>query len=80
MQYPSPQQVQLEQAAKGAQLVMWSRVGALAGFLVMFGGCGIGIATRVRFFAIVGPILGFTLLIVAAIIGQVGRAYQGRVI
>ncbi len=80
MQYPSPQQVQREQAATGAKLVMWSRLGALAGFLVMLGGCAIGIETRVRFFLFAGPMLGFVILIVAAIVGQIGRGYQGRVI
>jgi hypothetical protein len=76
----NPNQAQLEQAAKAQQLVMWSRIGALAGFLVMFGGCGVGIAARVPFISGVGVALGFIGLIVAAVVGQIGRAMQGRVI
>lgn len=80
MQPPNPQQVQLEQAAKAKQLVMWSRLGALLGFLVMLGGCGLGVAVRVPVLCGVGMGAGFLVLIAAAIAGQVGRAMQGRII
>lgn len=80
-QYPQdPQQAQLEQAAKAKQLVMWSRIGALTGFLVMLGGCGVGVGVGIPILAAFGVGLGFVVLIVAAIVGQVGRAMQGRVI
>jgi hypothetical protein len=75
-----PHQVQQEQAAKAKQLVMWSRIGALVGFLAILGGCGVGIAVRVPALAGVGVGLGFVVLIVAAVVGQIGRAMQGRVI
>lgn len=68
------------QAAKAKQLVGWSRLGALLGVLVMAGGCGIGIATRTPILMAIGAALGFVGLLVAAIIGQIGRAMQGRVI
>jgi hypothetical protein len=76
----TPQQAQLEQAAKAKQLVTYSRLGALLGFLVMFGGCGVGIAVKVPVLAGIGMALGFVVLIAAAIVGQIGRAMQGRVI
>ena len=69
-----------EQAAKAKQLVMWSRIGALLSFVVMFGGCGAGIAVRVPFLSGAGVALGFVCLIAAAVVGQIGRAMQGRVI
>ncbi len=80
MQPMTPQQAQQQQAAKAAELVRWSRIGAALGFITMFGGCGAGIAARIPVLATIGIILGFGGLIAAAIVGQIGRAMQGRVI
>ena len=79
-QFRSPQDAQREQAATGANLVAWSRLLALGGLLTMLGGCGAAMGLHHGVFAGIGFALGFVLLIVGAILGQVGRAYQGRVI
>lgn len=69
------------QNAAGAKLVALSTKLMLLGFVLMLGGCGVGIGLRAGPEAIVaGVVLGLVVLVVAAVIGQVGRAKQGRII
>jgi hypothetical protein len=67
------------QKAKGAALVKASRLMLLGGALVM--AVGLGLLCFV-YPPIGGPLLGvgFAVIIGAAVVGQVGRALQGRVI
>lgn len=67
-------------AARGAQLVRLSRILLLAGVLVMFASCGAGLAAKVPAILAAGNGLGFLVIIGAAVVGQIGRGLQGRVI
>lgn len=67
-------------AARGAQLVRLSRYLLLAGVLLMVGSCGAGIAIKLPALLAVGIALGFLVVIGAAVVGQIGRGLQGRVI
>ena len=82
-QYP-PQQYPHQQPSpsylRGQKLVSMSRWLLLAGCVLMFGGCGGGIALQFAPLAAGGSILGILVIIAAAVVGQVGRGMQGRVI
>ena len=45
-----------------------------------FGGCGLAVAVREGLAALIGCGLGFGVIVAAAVVGQVGRAHQGRII
>jgi hypothetical protein len=75
-QGPPPQ----DNAARGARLVRLSRWILLSGVLVGFAGCGLGIATHTPALLPVGGGLAFAVAVAAAIVGQIGRGLQGRVI
>lgn len=66
--------------ARGTQLVRLSRILLLGGVLLMFASCGAGIAAKVPLILIAGAALGMLVIVGAAVVGQVGRGLQGRVI
>ena len=69
-----------EDARKGQKLVSMSRWLLLGGCGLMFGGCGSGIALQFAPLAIAGSVLGSVMIVVAAVVGSVGRGMQGRII
>jgi hypothetical protein len=73
---PGPTEAQL----RGKKLVTWSRLLLLGGVVLLFGGCGGAIALQSGALGTVGGILGMGTIVAAAIVGQIGRGYQGRVI
>jgi len=77
---PYPQQHQSPTYLQGQKLVSLSRWLLLGGCVLMFGGCGGGIALQFAPLAAGGSILGMLIIIVAAVVGSVGRGMQGRVI
>ncbi len=53
----------------------------LVAFAVMFGGCGLNAALKAGVGMTIASIsLGLVVLVVAGVIGQIGRAKQGRII
>lgn len=64
----------------GKSLVRTSRWLALAGFGTLVGGIALGIRFQVGLLQTAGLVIGLALLVVGAIVGQIGRAKQGRVI
>jgi len=50
------------------------------GFFLMLGGCGAGIGLKVPVAIGIGVGLGMVMLVVAAVVGQIGRAKQGRIV
>ncbi|MBI2893908.1 MAG: hypothetical protein HYY06_10175 [Deltaproteobacteria bacterium] len=78
---PAPSKPPLNpNAERGRQLVRLSRILLAAGLLLMIASCGAGIAVRVPFVIFGGAGLGFLVIIGAAVVGQIGRGFQGRVI
>ena len=76
-------QVSPQTYARGKQLVFWSRMMVLGGFLMGFAGCG-GMAVLPRelrgaAFGI-GVLLACVIVIAAAVVGTVGRRLQGRIL
>lgn len=71
---------QLDNARKAQKLVRLSTWMLLGGFLLMVAGCGGGIAAQVGLIALIGLGLGALVIVAAAVVGQVGRGMQGRVI
>ena len=65
---------------RGKKLVTLSTLVLLAGAVLLFAGCGGAIALKSGAVGIVGGVLGMGTIIAAAIVGQIGRAYQGRII
>jgi len=77
--YPYPQQLADQQLAK--TLVMWSHILGWGGVAVMFLGAGFaGLAFRSATAASMVAGFGLVAAIVGAVLGQIGRAKQGRVI
>jgi hypothetical protein len=76
-------QVAPQTYARGKQLVFWSRMMVLAGFLVGFAGCGslaaLPDSAKGPAFGI-GLLLACLLVIAAAVVGTIGRRLQGRII
>lgn len=70
----------LEDSRKGQKLVSTSTWMLAGGALVMLGGCGGGIALQFAPLSFGAGSLGFLVIIAAAVVGQVGRGMQGRVI
>jgi hypothetical protein len=76
-------QVAPQTYAKGKQLVFWSRMLVLIGFLVGFAGCG---SLAVMPAGAQGPVCGLGILlacitvIAAAVVGTIGRRMQGRIV
>lgn len=68
------------QHAEGQKLVNLSTMLMAGGVLVMFAGCGAGIGLQVPSAIFAGLGLGVTVLVAAAIVGQIGRAKQGRIV
>ncbi len=66
---------------EGAKLVRISTLVMAIGLLLMLSGCGLTIGLGAGPLpAIAGVGLGFIALVVSAVIGQVGRAKQGRIV
>jgi len=73
----SPQQA--ETLRRGAELVKLSTWLLLGGFFLMVAGCGAAVGVGAAFgFGGVG--LGLVVIVASAIVGQVGRGLQGRII
>jgi hypothetical protein len=67
--------------ADGAKLVRTSTWLLAIGGALIVGGCGLTVALRAGPLpALAGGSLGFALLVVSAVVGQIGRAKQGRII
>jgi hypothetical protein len=80
---PQQQEYHATQAAnaeKGRKLVSASRWLLLFGCLSMFGGCGGGVALQSGPLAFSSGTFGFLVIVAAAIVGQIGRGFQGRAI
>jgi hypothetical protein len=74
-----PAQIKEQEDAK--TLVMWSQILGWGGVGVMFVGAGVvGVLVSSATAASVVAGLGLVMAIIGAVIGQVGRAKQGRVI
>ncbi len=81
--FRSPDQVAMHRNrshARGQRLVGQSTLLLAVSALVLFGGCGAGIALKTTALSIAAVVLGMVLLVVSAIVGTVGRALQGRVV
>ncbi len=65
---------------KSARLVRTSRWVALGAVTLMLGGCAVSRQTHTIGPIQAGAVVGIMLLVAAAVIGQIGRAMQGRVI
>lgn len=72
----SPQQA--ETLRRGAELVKMSTWLLLVGFFLMVAGCGVAVGLGGVGFG--GVALGLVVIVAAAIVGQVGRGLQGRII
>jgi len=66
--------------AKGASLVRLSTAIMACAALVLVGGIALGIALGSISVGLIGALLGFVGLVGSAVVGQVGRAHQGRII
>jgi hypothetical protein len=77
---PSPSSGPNPQAARGAQLVRLSRWLLLGGVGLIVTSCGAGIAVKVPLVLLAGAVLGSGVIVAAAVVGQVGRGLQGRII
>lgn len=66
-------------AERGAKLVRLSTTLLLGGLFAMLGGAGCGILVGVAAFG-AGAVVGIGFVIASAIVGQIGRGLQGRVI
>jgi hypothetical protein len=76
-QQPDPAATQ----ASAARFVRWSRILGLGGLLLATAGaCAAGAAFQSPTLVSVVVVLGFGLAIVGAVLGQIGRAMQGRVL
>lgn len=54
---------------------------SVGAFILMVGGCGVGAGLKAGPEVVgAGIVLGLVVLVVAAIVGQIGRAKQGRII
>ncbi len=80
MHRPPPTEAEIADANLARTLVMWSHITGWGGLAVLIFGFPLvgGIAGPTAGVAAVG--LGFVSMVTGAIIGQVGRAKQGRVI
>ena len=67
-------------SAEGQKLVSLSTKLLACGLLVMLAGCGVSAASNSPAGFIGGVVLGLVVLTVAAVVGQIGRAKQGRVL
>ncbi len=66
---------------EGTKMVSKSRWLAFAGLLLMLGGCYLGGGVEAHGFGFVYRMVpGLLVLVCAAIVGQIGRSKQGRVI
>lgn len=65
---------------RGQRLVGQSTALFAISALVLFGGCGAGVALKVTALSIAAVVLGVVLLVVSAVVGTIGRALQGRVL
>lgn len=72
----SPQHA--ENLRRGAELVKLSTWLLFGGFLVMLAGCGL--AVGVGAFGFGGVLLGIVVIVASAIVGQIGRGLQGRIL
>ncbi len=69
------------QQAQGAKLVSISTWLLVGGLFSMFGGCGVSFGLDTGPEPMIAGIgLGVALIVGSAVVGQVGRAKQGRVI
>ncbi len=81
--FRSPDEVALHRnrsLERGQRLVGQSTMLFAIAALVLFGGCGAGIALKVTGVSIAAVVLGIALLVISAVIGTIGRALQGRVL
>jgi hypothetical protein len=81
--FRSPDEVALHRNRsheRGQRLVGQSTMLFAISALVLFGGCGAGVALKITAVSIVAVVLGIVLLVVSAIVGTIGRALQGRVL
>lgn len=78
MQRSQPSPKQLADAQRGADLVRLSTWLLAGGAVLLIGGCGSTVL--VGAFGMFGVIAGIFVIVAAAIVGQVGRGLQGRVI
>lgn len=75
------QQQHLQKQQTAAKLVMWSHILGWGGLAFVFvGAIGLGILFQSPAAAGVGAGIGMLSAVVGAVIGQVGRAMQGRAI
>jgi len=74
------QAAKVVQDAEGQKLVSLSTKLMALGFFLMLGGCGAGIGLKVPVAIGIGVGLGMVMLVVAAVVGQIGRAKQGRIV
>ena len=65
---------------RGAKLVSTSTWILLGGLFLMFGGCGSAMFMGLGSLAIACVATSIVVIIIAAVVGQVGRALQGRVL
>ncbi|NOU30572.1 MAG: hypothetical protein HOO96_21955 [Polyangiaceae bacterium] len=81
--FRTPDQVALHRNRsheRGQRLVGQSTMLFAISALVLFGGCGAGVALKITAVSIAAVVLGIVLLVVSAVVGTVGRALQGRVL
>lgn len=81
--FRSPDQVAVHRNRsneRGQRLVGQSTLLFAMAALVLFGGCGAGVALKLTAVSIAAVVLGIVLLVVSAIVGTIGRALQGRVL
>jgi hypothetical protein len=67
-------------AQRGAALVRMSTWLLFGGFVVIMGGCGGAVLIGVGGLGTAGIGLGLLVVVAAAVVGQIGRGLQGRVI
>lgn len=70
---------QLEDGLRGAELVRLSTWLLFGGLVAILSGCG-GSMVGIGFAGVGGFLVGVVLIVVAAVVGQIGRGLQGRVI
>jgi hypothetical protein len=66
--------------ARGKNLVFWSRMMVLGGFLISFAGCGAYAATSWGGAIGLGVLTCAIMVVAAAVVGTIGRRMQGRII
>jgi hypothetical protein len=65
---------------RGRRLLNQSTLLFAIGALVLFGGCGAGVALNVGILSVASVVVGVIAIILAAVVGTIGRALQGRVL